>query len=273
MSHTLGIIEYRNIVNALKEHYELDFSNYAFTAFVRRLEDILEKQNLSSADELIAKIKSDQNFYEIFVGSIAIPETEMFRDPGLWRELRDNIFTDAISQQYKIWLPDVTTGEELYTLAIVLKESQVPDKVKVIATCFGEQSLKKVRTGLFGTKQMDINLANYKRYNEAGNLSDYYTVRNGEAQMDTDLMKNIELRNENIFQISPPTKIRMVMYRNKMIYYNKRLQCQAVDKIFESLLPGGNLIIGARETLDACNIDKRFILVNEGERIYRKSYS
>ncbi len=272
--HFLGIVEFRNIINAIKESYSLDYSNYAFTSLSRRFIKVMQLNNLNNSNELILRIRNDKDFYEIFLRDLAIEETEMFRDPALWREMKKTVFDRIISSSdNKIWVPDFTSGEELITLCIVLKELNLLDKVKIIATTYSEKNIERVKSRCFSLKKMEANMANYSRYNGEANLNDYYSIKNNEAVMDEVLFEPVEFSTLNMIHGEYPKKIKMVLYRNKMIYFNKRLQCQIVDHLYESLLPGSNLIIGIKETLDNCNIDKRFILINESERIYKRAHS
>lgn len=274
--HQLGIIDFRNIVSTLKEVYNLDFSNFAFTSFKRRLEKVIKQNNLGGATDLVVKIRDDANFYQYFLQDISVEETEMFRDPALWRELRNEILSriQANGGEMKIWVSCFTTGEELYSLAILLRELNIEKKVKIIATSISKNNIKQVKSGVYNLKKMETNIANYKRYKGQFQLTDFYDVVNHEAIMKKELLENVEFQEHNLFKDPAPNRIKMVLYRNKMIYFNKRLQSDTLRKLYDSLLPGGYLVIGIKEMIDASsNIDKKFILVNESESIYKKAFT
>lgn len=271
----LGIIDYRNIVSTIQEAYNMDFSNYAFTAFKRRIERVIQMNNMNSVNDLTARIRDDESFLETFLYDISIEETEMFRDPSLWRELRDDLFPKIITgnSEFRIWLPEVTSGEELYTLLIVLRESKLIDKVKVHASCASQRNIDKIHSGVYNQKKMETNNANYKRYKGTAQLSNYYSLKKNDAYMSPELFDNVKLTKHNFLEAPEPTKIKLVLYRNRLIYFNKKLEHDALRILHRSLLPGGYFIIGIKESLECCNADKKFVLVNKNESIYKKSYT
>lgn len=275
MIDRLGIIDFRNIIRAIHETYDIDFSDYALTSFKRRLETVLHNNNLNNADELITKIKEDQKFFEIFLNDIAVDDTEMFRDPSLWKDLRDNWMPKIIKDDdFKIWFPDITSGEELYSLIIVLKEILLLDKVKIIATGISRKKMEIAQKGVFEQKQMEINIANYKRMNGLFELTKYFSTKNNKIHMDTSLLNGVTFLQHNFFKDKPPTKIKLIIYRNKMIYFNLPLQNKVLNVLHEILMPGGYLIIGVKESLNGFNNEsKKFVAINEAERIYKKVIS
>lgn len=273
-NHTLGIIEYRNIVKTINETWDIDFGNYAFTSFCGRVEKVIRNYNLNGADDLVERIKDDNRFFDIFINALAVDETEMFRDPALWRELRDTIIPKIISTgDNRIWMPSITSGEELYSLLIVLNELKLTQKIQVLCTSFTQQHIDDFKRGTYSLKKMEINNANYKRYKGKFQLSNYYTIQNNEAKMDEKLFDCVEFKVHNLFKDKLPGKIKLLVYRNRMIYFNKKLQCEVINLLHQSLLPGGHFVIGIKENIDTCNADKKFILVNATERIYKKSYA
>ena len=271
---SLGIIDYRNIISTIQEFYNMDFSNYAFTSFKRRLERVIQTNNLNSPNDLIAKIRDEESFFDSFLQDISVEETEMFRDPGLWRELRDNIIVRSnLGVDFRIWVADNTTGDELYTLLIVLREAGLTDAVKVIATSLTDKHLDKVKKGIFNLKKMETNIANYRRYKGKYQLTKYYTLRNNEAYMDQTLLDGVEFLKHNILKDKEPANTKLVLYRNKIIYFSKKLQTDVMRIICNSLVPGGIFVIGNKESLECCNMDKKYIIVNPAEAIYKKSFS
>ena len=275
MIERLGIIDFRNIIKAVLEHYEIDFSDFAMTSFKRRLQNVINQYNLNTANNLIERIKQEPNFKPLFLKDISIDETEMFRDPSLWRELSFILQKNVGNRIYRVWFPDVSSGEELYSFLVLLKEIDLYDKVEVIATSISSLNLESIKKGVYELKKMEINQANYLRYNHTKEKKFYqfYEERRGKIYMDTNLLKNTKFLEYGAFQKiseNAPSKIKLIVYRNKMIYFNKLLQIQTVEYLSKILLPGGHFVIGVKEASDCCNINNKFILVNKAENIYKK---
>ncbi|OFX21185.1 MAG: hypothetical protein A2041_04795 [Bacteroidetes bacterium GWA2_31_9b] len=271
----LGIVDTRNIIRLLDDVYNYDFKNHALTFFKRRVENFIKMHNLRDAEGFIQKIEKDKMFFEIFLKDICVETTEMFRDPSLWRLLKDDLLPKNIAnnQNFKIWIPEVTSGEELYSLLIILKKAQLIDKVQIIASSISDINLERIKSGLFDSKKIEVNDANYARiYNDNG-LSDYYTIKEDGAYWDISLIENVKLIKQNIIFDDYPKGTKLIFFRNQMIYYNQILQERYMKIMYNSLVPGGHLLIGNNEKIDYWNSDKDFVLVSDTECIYKKKLS
>jgi len=271
----LGIVDTRNIIKLLDDVYNYDFKNHALTFFKRRVENFIKTHNLRDAEGFIQKIEKDRMFFEIFLKDICVEATEMFRDPSLWRLLKDDLLPKNIAnnQNFKIWIPEVTSGEELYSLLIILKKAQLIDKVQIIASSISDINLERIKSGLFDSKKIEVNDANYARiYNDNG-LSDYYTIKEDGAYWDISLIENVKLIKQNIIFDDYPKGTKLIFFRNQMIYYNQILQERYMKIMYNSLVPGGHLLIGNNEKIDYWNSDKDFVLVSDTECIYKKKLS
>ncbi len=274
MSDKLGIIDFRNIIRAIDEVHEIDFSNHALTSFKHRLEKIMHKNNFSHADELISNIRLDKDFFEDFIFDISVTETEMFRDPSLWRVLRDEIFSEfSAHNKNTIWLPEATSGEDLYSLLILLHEIGVIDYVKIIVTSLGKRNIEFIKKGEYDIKKMEINDANYKRFKGYKNLKDYYTVVGNKAQMDKNLIKNTTFLCDDLLKNTVESRVNVIMFRNKMIYYNLPLQTKVLDIMHNVLVSGGILCIGIMETLEGYKTERNYNLINTNENILKKTFA
>ena len=274
-NYEIGIVDTRNILKAIKETYDLDFKNHAHTFFKRRLEYIIQKNSLKNADALIEKITSDQDFFEVILRDICVETTELFRDPSLWRYLMEKFLPDLLKGpgSFKVWFPEVTSGEELFSLAIILNELNLIDRVQFVVGSISQMRLDQVRKGQFGMKKMEINEANFKRIFSEAELKDYYRVEEESGYMEPFLLKNIEYIRQNTFFDKQPRNVKLIMWRNQMLYLNQILQERLLKSFCQCLVPGGHLIVGMNEKIDYWNSGKDYILVGEKENIYKKKFS
>jgi chemotaxis protein methyltransferase CheR len=269
----LGIVDIREIIRALKSDYEFDFGNYALTSFKQRLERIMILYNISSSERLIGKFRDESGFFDIFLHELTVPATEMFRDPSLWRWLREEYFPAVLDKntvKFKIWLPGCASGAELYSLIILLWESGWLDRVQIIASCLSDKSIETIKTGCYDLKKIEVSEENYKRFNGSEELSTYYKTDRNCAFRDTGLIKNVEFKKLNVNFDNAPQNIKLILFRNSMIYYNPPQQEKILKTIYDSLSVSGHLIIGIREKISGVSIGYDFEVVNETESVYRK---
>jgi len=273
--YELGIVDIRNIIKMLDDVYGVDFKNHALTFFKRRVESFIKYHSFKDADGFIQKIEKDKDFFETFLKDICVETTEMFRDPSIWRLLKEETLPKNIltSPNFKIWLPEVTSGEELYSLAIILKKLKLLDNVQIIGSSISEHHLDRIRSGIFDPKKIETNDANYSRIFSEGQLSDYYTLKDDKAYWDVSLIESIKLTKQNIIFDDYPKGTKLILFRNQMIYYNQILQERFMKIMYNSLVPGGHLLIGNNERIEYWNSEKDYVLVSDSESIYKKRLS
>ena len=273
--YELGIVDIRNIIATLDKVYAYNFKDYALTFLKRRIERIIEKYNLKDADGFISKITEDVDFFNIFLHEVCVEITEMYRDPSLWRILNDEILIKLFSENTnsKIWFPEVSSGEELFSTAIILKRLNLLDNVRFVVSSISKQNIQNIQEGIFDSKKLEVNESNFKRIFSDSNLSDYYSQQNELAQWDISLIKNTKFIKQNIIFDDYPKGVKLVLFRNQMIYYNQILQEHCIKNIYDCLIPGGYLIIGNNEKIDYWGADKDFAIINKFESIYKKKLS
>jgi len=269
----LGIVDIREIIGAVKSDFDYDFGNYALTSFKQRLERIMVLYNICNAEGLIMKLRSDSDFFDTFLYEITVPSSEMFRDPSLWRWLIEACFTGMVDKstgKSRIWLPACVSGAELYSLAILISEAGLLDKVHIIASCLSNKSIELMKSGFYDLKKMEVSVENFKRVNSAKDLSIYYKSGHNFALRDTRLIQNVEFLRLNINFDNAPQNIRLILFRNSMIYYNPTQQEKILHVIYNSLSPSGYLVVGIKEKISGINTGRDFEIVNETESVYRK---
>lgn len=273
--YEIGIVDTRNILKAIKETYDLDFRNHALTFFKRRMEYILDKYKLRNADTLIEKIRNDKEFFEHFLKEVCIETTELFRDPSLWRYLMDKFFPQMLSGPgtYKIWFPEVASGEELYSVAIMLNEMGLLSKVQFVVGSISKMRLDEIKTGRLDVKKMEVNHANFKRIFSEAELDRYYALEKEQGYINPELLKNVEYALQNTYYDKHPRNVKLILWRNQMLYFNQILQERLLKSFCHAMVPGGHLIVGMNEKIDYWNSGKDYILVGDNENIYKKRFS
>jgi chemotaxis protein methyltransferase CheR len=273
--YELGIVDTRNIIKILDDVYSVDFKNYALTFFKRRVENFIKLYNFKDAEGFIQKIEKEKDFFELFMRDLCVETTEMFRDPSVWRLLREDILPKNVfnTPNFKIWLPEISSGEELFSLVIVLKKLKLLENVQIIGSTISELHLERIKSGIFDPKKIETNDANYSRIFSEGQLTDYYTLKEDKAYWDVSLIENVKLTKQNIIFDDYPKGTKLILFRNQMIYYNQILQERFMKIMYNSLVPGGHLLIGNNERIEYWNSEKDYVLVSDTESIYKKRLS
>ena len=276
MTIDLGIVDIRSIIKAIQENYNYDFSVLALTSFKQRLEKIIERNNLGSADNLIKKLHNNPEFFDNFLYELCVSSTEMFRDPSLWRWLREDYFAEGIDTSkgtFKIWFPNCVSGGELFSLAILLSESDLLDKVQIIASCMSDKAIENIKQGLYDMKKIEVSGENYIRFNGAIDFTDYYKIDKYTIARNIDLIKNVEFNKQDLNFSNAPRNVKMIIYRNNLIYFNPSYQDQVLRRMHAILASSGIFILGSKEQIRSINSNKEFEFVNQSESVYKKKIS
>ena len=269
----LGIVDIREVIRVVKSEYDYDFSNYTLTSFRMRLERLMSLLKIGSTEALTGRLTTEHGFFDTFLYGMTVPSTEMFRDPSLWRWLREEHLPrvmDKFPGKFKIWLPACVSGGELYSLAILLSESGMLDKVQIIASCVSLQSIEEIKNGIYDTRKMEISGENYKRFNGTRQLSDYYRSDSTHVIRNNSLISQVEFKILNINFDNAPQSVRLILFRNSMIYYYPTQQEKILRILYNSLSSSGHLVIGNREKLSSMGLGRDFEVANEIECVYRK---
>ena len=271
MTQDIDIADLKRITELIYARHGYDFRNYAMSSFKRRMLRILDLKNLS-VDALLKKITEQPSFIDEFLDELTVNVTEMFRDPSFWRILRDEIIPGILlnHKQFKIWHAGCSSGEEVFSMAILLKEMGIHNDVQLIATDLDVNILDKAKSGSYPIKNMELNEKNYIRYEGKKSLKEYYREENGKAVFDRELVKNVSFRKHDLVTGELFNKFDLILCRNVMIYFNQTLQNEVLKKFHESLFKYGYLAIGSKESLIWCDVASKFIVVNNEEKVYKK---
>ena len=264
-------IELELFLEAIYQRYGYDFRHYARASARRRARHILTKSGCKNLSDLIPLLLRNEDFAQKAVHDFSITVTEMFRDPDFYQAVRQTVMPYLQTYPFiKIWLAGCATGEEVYSLAILLKEEGLYDRATIYATDFNETALKKAAEGIYPLKDVQQYTGNYQKSGGVRSFSDYYHAEYNSAIMNASLKANITFANHNLVTDSVFSEMQVIFCRNVMIYFDRTLQNWALNTLANSLSRGGFLCLGTKETLEFSSVFDQFKTVTFEQRIYQK---
>jgi chemotaxis protein methyltransferase CheR len=258
------------LLNDLFDLYGYDFTSYSRASLKRRIVRLCSLDKFPSFAELRYRVKNDPGYLKRFVEEITVNVTEMFRDPTFYRSLREEILPILGTKPFiRIWHAGCSTGEEVYSMAILLKEANLLKKSLLYATDLNPSVLEKVRKGIFPLNQMKQYSESYIASGGIHDFSKYYTANYGQAKLDKELAEKIIISTHNLVSDSSFNEFDLILCRNVLIYFDKDLQ-DRVLKLFDASLGSlGYLALGTKETLKFSAIQNKYKQVNR-EKIWKK---
>ncbi len=266
----IGIREIRQLTEFVKEKHGVDYTEYALTSFKRRVERLMaiEKCGLET---LLKKLESKQ-FLDRFVGQVAVGDTELFRDPTFWILLKNIYLTNLFKEhdRIRIWVPGCASGEEFYSLAILLKESGWTQRTQIWLSGMSDENLDQIRKGKSDADKLEIGGKNYARFQGAGQFTDYYKTIGDDIIFDRTLFTGTQIfKQRSDFNDDLPL-MHLILFRNRMIYFNPTLQYKICDTLHGKLAVRGLLALGILEEIELNNINNKYTALNKEESIYQK---
>ncbi|MDI1239743.1 MAG: protein-glutamate O-methyltransferase CheR [Polaromonas sp.] len=259
------------LVQAIYSQYSYDFRDYAGASQKRRVIKALAQLGYPTIADLQAAVANDPVVFMQLLQYLTIPVSEMFRDPSFFLALRQQVM--PVLRTYpslKIWVAGCSTGEEVYSLAILLKEEGLLDRSLIYATDINPKSLAKARQGIFSLASIQGHTANYQAAGGQQAFSDYYTAAYDAAVFDKSLRDNVTFADHSLATDSVFSETQLVLCRNVLIYFNKKLQDRALGLFHESLSHRGFMGLGSKESIDFSGYATRFEPLDRPERIFRK---
>lgn len=264
-------IELELLLKAIYLKYGYDFRGYARVSVKRRIKHRLERSGLKTISNMQGAILHDRDFFNILLNDMSINVTEMFRNPSFYLALKDKIIPELDSRNFfKIWHAGCSTGEEVYSMAIFLKEAGLYENTLIYATDFDEGVLAKAREGVYHAEKIRQFTKNYKDAGGLESFSEYYSARYDFALINNALKKNIQFSNHNLVTDGVFGEMNMVVCRNVLIYFSRELQERVFKLFYESLAHGGILCLGSKETVKLSSYSKFFKDIDPIEKIYKK---
>jgi chemotaxis protein methyltransferase CheR len=259
------------LLGDLIDHYGYDFSDYSRASFKRRVTRLMDQDRFISFAELRFRLIQDASYLTRFVEQVTVNVTEMFRDPHFYRMLREQVLPVlATWPVIRIWHAGCSTGEEVYSLAILLKEANLLHKSVQYATDINPLVLERARAGIFPMSQMKQYSENYILSGGRLDFSSYYTAQYTSAKFDDALGKRVVLSTHNLVSDGTFNEFQLILCRNVMIYFDKVLQDKVMRLFYDSLETFGYLGLGSKETIKFTGVADSFKQLENRERIWRK---
>ena len=264
-------IEIELLLEAIFLRYGYDFRSYARASIERRTRQFLSGTGCASVSEMIPKVMHDEEFFSRLARYFSVSVTEMFRDPFVYRSVRENVVPLLRTwPHFKVWHAGCATGEEVYSLAVVLKEEGIYDRATIYATDFNDEALEKSREGVYDLEKLQEATRNYQQAGGKASFSEYYHARYGAVAMDGTLKERLTFSVHNLVSDHVFGEMHLILCRNVLIYFNHALKNRALGLFTESLVHGGFLCLGTKEDLQFSDMSERYDVVDHKARIYKK---
>ncbi|MDH6372401.1 chemotaxis protein methyltransferase CheR [Paenibacillus sp. PastF-3] len=269
-SDELEQIEIELLLDGVHRLYGYDFRNYALPSLRRRIWHHVHAENVLTISALQEKVLHDRACFERFVYSLSIPVTEMFRDPGLFLTFRQKVVPLLRTYPYiRIWHAGCSTGEEVYSMAILLHEEGLYDKARIYATDMNERSLQQAKEGVYDISRMKQYTKNYLEAGGTRAFSEYYTAKYNSVILQPYLRKNIIFAEHNLATDTSFNEFNVIFCRNVMIYFNDELRDHVHGLFHESLSRFGILVLGSKESIHFTKYSDCYESLDRVEKIYR----
>ena len=265
-------LEIELLVEAIYRKYSYDFRHYARASLRRRVVDALAKLSVPSVSLLQHGILRDRDLFTRLLTQLTVPVSDLFRDPGYFRALREHVLPLlATYPSTKVWVAGCSTGEEVYSLAILLEEAQLLERTLIYATDINPEALRTAESGVYAIDRVPAFTRNYQRASGVRTLADYYTAAYGHMVFDRRLRSRVTFSDHCLATDAVFAEVHLVSCRNVLIYFDEVLQERSIDLFHQSLAPRGFLGLGSHERLDAGRNRGRFEDVAPSDRVYRRS--
>ena len=264
-------IEIELLLEGIFRHYGFDFRAYAYASIRRRLWKRIEEEGLSSISALQEQVLHRPEMMERLLLDLSINVTAMFRDPDFYVTFREHVVPLLRTYPFiRIWHAGCSTGEEVYSMAILLREEGLYDRSRIYATDINEVVLQRAKAGIFPLERMQEYTDNYIRAGGKKSFSEYYTAKYGGALFDQSLTKNVVFSQHNLVTDRSFSEFNVILCRNVLIYFDKTLQSKVHGLFYDSLAMFGVLVLGSKETLRFMAHEECYQQLAAPEKIFRK---
>ncbi|WP_096595314.1 CheR family methyltransferase [Calothrix sp. NIES-2098] len=271
MNPNLEDLEIQLLLEGIYRYYGLDFRNYALASLKRRIWTTIKSENLTTISGLQEKVLHDRECMERFLLNLSVHVTAMFRDASFYLAFRKKVVPLLKTYPFiRIWHAGCSTGEEVYSMAILLQEEGLYHRSRLYATDMNEMVLRKARDGIFPLELMQQYTQNYLQSGGKTYFSEYYTAAYDGAIFRASLKENIVFSPHNLVTDSSFNEFHVILCRNVLIYFDKSLQARVHHLLYESLVRFGILGLGRQESLRFTPYEKQYEVLDDREKLYRR---
>jgi chemotaxis protein methyltransferase CheR len=267
----LESVEIDLLLEGIYRTYGFDFRRYARGSIRRRIWRRVGAEDAGTISGLQERLLHDFDCMERFLTDVSVRTTAMFRDPGFYHALRTKVVPTLRTYPFiRIWDAGCSTGEETYSLAILLAEEGLYERTRIYATDLNEAALERARSGRFPLARMQQYTANYIAAGGNGGLSEYFTVDRAEARFHPRLTPNLVFAQHNLVSDRSFNEFNLILCRNVLIYFDRALQEHVHDLLYESLGMRGALALGPRESLRSMRLEPCYEELDANHKLYRR---
>lgn len=262
----------RELLQSIRSVYGYDFTEYAEASVKRRVRSFMSAHDIGSLSQLRETILRDDRVFEQFVQQVTVTVTEMFRDPAFYKSLCEQVISRLATYPFiKVWIAGAATGEEVYSIAICLKEQGLLDRTLIYATDINQKALQMAKEGIYPMRNIKGYTTNYMKAGGKKAFSDYYIANYNSVLLDRSLKKSIVFSVHNLAIDRSFNEFQLIVCRNVLIYFNQQLQSKVIGLFHESLCPLGFLALGSKESLLFADSRGSFAEVDRKEKIYMRT--
>ncbi|MBE9052405.1 protein-glutamate O-methyltransferase CheR [Nostocales cyanobacterium LEGE 11386] len=268
---TLEDIEIQLLLQGMYQYYGYDFRNYALSSLKRRIRNFMHLEGLSNISALQERLFHDRTCLERFLLSVTVNVTSMFRDPSFYLAFRNQVIPMLRTYPFiRIWHAGCSSGEEVYSMAILLQEENLYHRCRIYATDTNEKVLKNAKSGIFPLRMMQEYTQLYLKSGGKQSFSKYYTAAYDNAIFQASLKENIIFAQHNLVTDSSFNEFNVILCRNVLIYFNQILQKQVHELFYNSLCTFGILGLGRQESIKFTAYEDYYDEIANGEKLYRR---
>ena len=260
------------LFEAMYRLYGYDFRHYSYASARRRILLQLQQKKLSCMADLQHLVIHNEQAADDLLSAMSINVTEMFRDPEFFKLIRHQVLPQLLTHSHlKVWHAGCSSGEEVYSMSILLNELKLLKQTQLYATDFNNEIIEKAKLGSFNLKNMRQHIQQYHQAGGEEEFSQYYSVKNNEATITSALKKQIMFSHHNLTEDGSFGEMNIIVCRNVLIYFNKELQNRVIRLFYDSLCDGGYLCLGSHESLLFSDVEDQFTTLSATHKIYRKN--
>lgn len=270
-SEDLEALEIELLLEGLFRHYGSDFRNYSYPSLRRRVWNMIRAERLKTISSLQDLVLHDPMAMQRLLLHLSVNVTSMFRDPTFYEAFREKVVPLLRAYPFiRIWHAGCSTGEEVYSMAVLLYEQDLYDRCRIYATDMNEVVLKKAKDGIFPLDLMQEYETNYAKAGGTHKFSEYYTAKYDHAIFRQSLKKNLIFSHHNLVTDGSFNEFNVILCRNVMIYFNGALQARVHKLFYESLRRFGVLALGRKESLKGTLHEHDYEPIDGREKIFRR---